>query len=1014
MASNQKARNCLQGFDPAPIRQKYSSRVPPSPIIRRVHNSHDLRNNHHDNARNLPVQQMTVVSVYRRRVQPDTRASRLMAILTLVLLSLVERVKANISLGFSHSCAVLTDGSAKCWGSGSDGRLGRGGSTSSSFWSGSTPVLVSELATVQSLALGDFHSCAVLNDGSAKCWGKNSDGQLGDGTTTSSSTPVSVSGISTAVSIALGSYHSCAILTDGSIKCWGKGSSLGGLLGNGATTSSSSPVSVSGITTATSIALGDYFSCAVLTDGSVKCWGNNGYGQLGDGSSTHSSIPVSVSGISTATNISLGSIHSCAVLTDRSIKCWGDNSDGRLGDGSTTDSATPVSVTGISTAVGVALGYSYSCAVLMSGSAKCWGTNSYGQLGDGSTTGSLTPVSVTGISTASSIALGSYHSCALLTDELAKCWGNNDSGQLGDGSQTSSSTPVSVIDTCDASGAPSNGGVGDCTDSLASGSTCQPTCNSGYTVSGTSSCSAGTLTMATCAATVVSTSASASYWNEDTSVGSLKDWYSITSSSDGTKLAAVGNAERIWTSTDFGETWTEDSSMGNQWWRSITSSSDGTKLAAVATSGYIYTSADSGATWTRDTSVGGSKYWWGVTSSSDGTRLAAVAYLGNIWTSADSGATWTEDASVGSTKYWRDIASSSDGTKLAAVVEGENIWTSADSGATWTEDASVGSTESWASIASSSDGTKLAAVVSGGNIWTSTDSGATWIEDTSVGSTKSWRDIASSSDGTKLAAVVEGGSIWTYPTKPTCDAALNSAYDSVGTDCTAVNGVCPSSCLAALEALDAYCAGKTFTYNETQNGVDLEIALDWDTDRARWLILYQTGINIGVFFGTNDACNEVIHDYQLAHINDCNEAFHNAATDVAHGYYCKEPMSSHTTCHENCQETINKLDSVCNPVGGMLGNYSTDLEGVFKTTTYNFYVMSAIQSLGPDSCSIQFARHPSPPPPPQEATLPPPPESAFEPEATTSSSTSTSDTPRPIINSCFSFAAACVAIIFAL
>ena len=971
MASNQKARNCLQGFDPAPIRQKYSSRVPPSPIIRRVHNSHDLRNNHHDNARNLPVQQMTVVSVYRRRVQPDTRASRLMAILTLVLLSLVERVKANISLGFSHSCAVLTDGSAKCWGSGSDGRLGRGGSTSSSFWSGSTPVLVSELATVQSLALGDFHSCAVLNDGSAKCWGKNSDGQLGDGTTTSSSTPVSVSGISTAVSIALGSYHSCAILTDGSIKCWGKGSSLGGLLGNGATTSSSSPVSVSGITTATSIALGDYFSCAVLTDGSVKCWGNNGYGQLGDGSSTHSSIPVSVSGISTATNISLGSIHSCAVLTDRSIKCWGDNSDGRLGDGSTTDSATPVSVTGISTAVGVALGYSYSCAVLMSGSAKCWGTNSYGQLGDGSTTGSLTPVSVTGISTASSIALGSYHSCALLTDELAKCWGNNDSGQLGDGSQTSSSTPVSVIDTCDASGAPSNGGVGDCADSLASGSTCQPTCNSGYTVSGTSSCSAGTLTMATCAATVVSTSASASYWNEDTSVGSLKDWYSITSSSDGTKLAAVGNAERIWTSTDFGETWTEDSSMGNQWWRSITSSSDGTKLAAVATSGYIYTSADSGATWTRDTSVGGSKYWWGVTSSSDGTRLAAVAYLGNIWTSADSGATWTEDASVGST-------------------------------------------ESWASIASSSDGTKLAAVVSGGNIWTSTDSGATWIEDTSVGSTKSWRDIASSSDGTKLAAVVEGGSIWTYPTKPTCDAALNSAYDSVGTDCTAVNGVCPSSCLAALEALDAYCAGKTFTYNETQNGVDLEIALDWDTDRARWLILYQTGINIGVFFGTNDACNEVIHDYQLAHINDCNEAFHNAATDVAHGYYCKEPMSSHTTCHENCQETINKLDSVCNPVGGMLGNYSTDLEGVFKTTTYNFYVMSAIQSLGPDSCSIQFARHPSPPPPPQEATLPPPPESAFEPEATTSSSTSTSDTPRPIINSCFSFAAACVAIIFAL
>jgi hypothetical protein len=450
-------------------------------------------------------------------------------------------------------------------------------------------------------------------------------------------------------------------------------------------------------------------------------------------------------------------------------------------------------------------------------------------------------------------------------------------------------------------------------------------------------------------------------------VGSSKDWYSITLSSDGTKLAAVGNAEKIWTSTDSGETWTEDSSIGNQWWRSITSSSDGTKLAAVATSGYIYTSSDSGATWTRDTSVGGSKYWWGVTSSSDGTRLAAVAYLGNIWTSTDSGATWTEDASVGSTK-------------------------------------------SWASIASSSDGTKLAAVVEDGNIWTSTDSGATWTEDASVGSMKPWRGIASSSDGTKLAAVVEGGNIWTYPTKPTCDAALNSTYNSVGTECTAVNGVCPSSCLAALEALDAYCAGKKFTHEETQNGVDLDLALDWDTDKARWLILYQTGINIGVV-GTNDACNEVIHDYQLAHINDCNEAFHNAAVDVAHGYYCKEPMSSSTTCHENCQETINKLDSVCNPAGGGLGNYSTDLDGVFTTTTYNIYVMSAIQSLGPDSCSIQFARHPSPPPPPQDASLPPPPESAFETEATTSSSTS--DAPRSIIKSCFSLAAVCIATIFA-
>jgi photosystem II stability/assembly factor-like uncharacterized protein len=113
----------------------------------------------------------------------------------------------------------------------------------------------------------------------------------------------------------------------------------------------------------------------------------------------------------------------------------------------------------------------------------------------------------------------------------------------------------------------------------------------------------------------------------------------------------------------------------------ITSSSDGTKLAAFHSSGNtgqisgIWTSTDSGATWTEVTSIGGAKSWYGITSSSDGTKLAASVWGGNIWTSADSGATWTEDTSNGGMKNWHAITLSGDGTTLAATVMNGNIWT---------------------------------------------------------------------------------------------------------------------------------------------------------------------------------------------------------------------------------------------------------------------------------------------------------------------------------------------------
>ena len=232
-----------------------------------------------------------------------------------------------------------------------------------------------------------------------------------------------------------------------------------------------------------------------------------------------------------------------------------------------------------------------------------------------------------------------------------------------------------------------------------------------------------------------------------------RNWSGITSSSDGTKLAALVKNGYIYTSSDSGATWTEQTGSGTRNWEAITSSSDGTKLAAIVQYGFIYTSTDSGVTWTQRAT---STNWVGITSSSDGTKLAATAYMGNVHTSTDSGVTWT---SRYSTFAWSKITSSSDGTKLAATTANSGLlYTSTDSGINWTIRSSEG--RAWQEITSSSDGTMLAAVVGGGYLYTSTDSGVTWTEQSSAGS-RSWLSITSSSDGTKLAAGGSSGYIYT-------------------------------------------------------------------------------------------------------------------------------------------------------------------------------------------------------------------------------------------------------------
>ena len=310
---------------------------------------------------------------------------------------------AQISAGSSHTCAVTTTGGAKCWGYNYYGQLGDGngswGATSTS------PVDVVGLTSgVASITAAGVHTCAVTTTGGAKCWGRNTRGQLGDGSTTERTTPVDVSGLTSGVaSISASGEHTCAVTTTGGAKCWGRNQY--GQLGNGTTTawnaSTPTPVDVSGLTSGVaSISTHIDHTCAVTTTGGAKCWGHNDKGQLGDGSTTDRTTPVDVSGLTSGVaSISVGRQHTCAVTTTGGAKCWGDNPYGQVGDGSTTKRTTPVDVPGLTSGVTSIAGGGYHTCAVINGEPKCWGRNNYGQLGNNTTTQSLTPVDVDAAST---------------------------------------------------------------------------------------------------------------------------------------------------------------------------------------------------------------------------------------------------------------------------------------------------------------------------------------------------------------------------------------------------------------------------------------------------------------------------------------------------------------------------------------------------------------------------------------------------------------------------------------
>jgi alpha-tubulin suppressor-like RCC1 family protein len=350
----------------------------------------------------------------------------------------------QIATGESHSCAVIATGAVKCWGGNSWGQLGNGTLFVSTKTPTDVPTLTTGVVSISASADGTF-TCALTTAGGVKCWGGNSFGNLGDGTTTTRTAPVAVLGLESGVaSVSAGEEHACVVTTAGGVRCWG--SNRFGKLGDGTNQNRSVPVDVSGLHSGViSVSAGSNHTCASMAAGGVKCWGQNG-GRLGDGTSEDRPVPVSVTGLSSRfTAVAAGGGHTCGLSQNGAMKCWGYNGSGALGNGATTGSYVPSDVVGLSSGVTwIATGNSHTCASV-AGGAKCWGSNPFGGIGDGTTLGRSVPVSVSSHTTdVMSVAAGSDFTCAVMIGGAAKCWGKNYAGSLGDGTTTNRLTPTAV------------------------------------------------------------------------------------------------------------------------------------------------------------------------------------------------------------------------------------------------------------------------------------------------------------------------------------------------------------------------------------------------------------------------------------------------------------------------------------------------------------------------------------------------------------------------------------------
>ncbi|HMV68251.1 MAG TPA: hypothetical protein PKA64_15495, partial [Myxococcota bacterium] len=393
-----------------------------------------------------------------------------------------DRQKIRSGLQSSHVCALLDNGTVKCWGLNAVGQLGQGnvanlGDGAGEMGDALPAVDLPGTLAVEMIAVGASHVCALMEDNSMYCWGQNANGelgrsgggQIGDGAGEMGDNLVAVPPHGQVAQLEAGDQFNCIRNTDGEVWCWGLNTS--GQLGTGNTTSSSTPVQISLGTgrTATWIGLGSSHACAILDNDTVKCWGANASGQLGIDSATArgdgpgemgDSLPAAILGAGTPVFVDGGAAHSCVRFSNNTIKCWGANGVGQLGRGNTTvlgdaagEMATigAISVSTTKTIQRLYVGYSHNCVVFTDGSMKCWGNGANYRLGYGDTTvrgdgagemgDSLPFVSLSGAPKAWNMELSNGFTCIATECGSVQCWGFNASGQLGLGSTTTQTLP---------------------------------------------------------------------------------------------------------------------------------------------------------------------------------------------------------------------------------------------------------------------------------------------------------------------------------------------------------------------------------------------------------------------------------------------------------------------------------------------------------------------------------------------------------------------------------------------
>lgn len=334
----------------------------------------------------------------------------------------------DVAAGWNHTCARKGDGTLWCWGSNQHGELGDGTTNNSP-----SPVQVAALGTdVVRVGAGGVHTCALKGDGTLWCWGDNQYGQLGDGTTQGKKLPVQVTALGASVkAVGLGYDHTCAAKVDGSLWCWGRNSY--GALGDGTTTDKSLPVQVPSLGFVGKAAGGLYYTCAGGTQnmaaGVVWCWGENDGGQIGDGTTLDKVSPVKISQGSML-GLVTGAAHTCVFGPLGDVYCWGLNYEGQLGDGTTTNKSSPVQIAAIgNNVIELAAGDNHTCSRKGDGTLWCWGRRVEGQVGDSCAGAncvkqtSPAQVAALGTSVVQIVARGN-HTCARKDDGTLWCWGD--------------------------------------------------------------------------------------------------------------------------------------------------------------------------------------------------------------------------------------------------------------------------------------------------------------------------------------------------------------------------------------------------------------------------------------------------------------------------------------------------------------------------------------------------------------------------------------------------------------